>query len=87
MNLRTVWTLRRDFGAYMSKRSPYAGGRRGAIINVASLESFQGGINVPVYASAKCGAVQLTKSLSNQWAADGVNANSIAPGYIDTHMD
>lgn len=87
VNLRTVWTLCRDFGAYMRKRAPDATGRRGAIINVASLVSFQGGLNVPAYAAAKGGVAQLTKSLSNQWSAEGVNVNAIAPGYIATDMN
>ncbi|CAG9955522.1 unnamed protein product [Clonostachys rosea f. rosea IK726] len=87
VNLRTVWTLCRDFGAYMRNRAPDATGRRGAIINVASLVSFQGGLNVPAYAAAKGGVAQLTKSLSNQWAADGINVNAIAPGYIATDMN
>ncbi|KAI1842538.1 hypothetical protein JX266_011292 [Neoarthrinium moseri] len=87
VNLRTVWTLCRDFGAYMLTRSPDATGRRGAIINVASLVSFQGGLNVPAYAAAKGGIAQLTKSLSNQWSADGINVNAIAPGYIATDMN
>ena len=62
-------------------------GKRGSIINVASLQSFQGGINIPAYASSKGGVAQLTKSLSNQWATEGINVNAIAPGYINTEMN
>ena len=62
-------------------------GKRGSIINVASLQSFQGGINIPAYASAKGGVAQLTKALSNQWASEGINVNAIAPGYINTEMN
>ena len=87
MNLKTCWTLCRDFGAYFLTRAPDNTGRRGAIINVASLVSFQGGLNVPAYASGKGGIAQLTKSLSNQWASDGINVNAIAPGYILTDMN
>ncbi|KAI1820448.1 hypothetical protein F4861DRAFT_62542 [Xylaria intraflava] len=87
VNLTAVWTLNRDFGAYFLTRTPDATGRRGAIINVASLLSFQGGLNVPAYAAAKGGIAQLTKSLSNQWAASGINVNAIAPGYIATDMN
>ncbi|KAH8165940.1 hypothetical protein CIB48_g2300 [Xylaria polymorpha] len=87
VNLTALWTLNRDFGAYFLTRTPDATGRRGAIINVASLVSFQGGLNVPAYAAAKGGVAQLTKSLSNQWAADGINVNAIAPGYIATDMN
>ena len=51
---------------------------RGSIINIASLVSFQGGLNVPAYAAAKGGVAQLTKSLSNQWASEGINVNAVS---------
>lgn len=50
---------------------------RGSMINIASLVSFQGGLNVPAYAAAKGGIAQLTKALSNQWAASGINVNAV----------
>lgn len=31
--------------------------------------------------------MQLTKALSNEWAADGVQVNAIAPGYFKTRMN
>jgi len=58
--------------------------RRGKIVNIASLLSFQGGITVPAYAASKGAVGQLTKALSNEWAGKGVNVNAIAPGYIRT---
>lgn len=61
--------------------------RRGAIINVASLLTFQGGITVPAYAASKGGVGQLTKALSNEWAGKGISVNAIAPGYIATEMN
>jgi len=60
---------------------------RGKIINVASLLSFQGGINVPAYAASKGAVAQFTKTLSNEWAGKGVNVNAIAPGYMATEMN
>ena len=54
------------------------------IINIASLLSFQGGITVPAYAASKHGIVGITKALSNEWAAQRMNVNAIAPGYIAT---
>ncbi|TEA12186.1 2-dehydro-3-deoxy-D-gluconate 5-dehydrogenase [Colletotrichum sidae] len=96
VNLRTVWTLCRDVGAYMLTRAPNpatatatatATVHRGSIINVASLVSFQGGITVPAYAAAKGGIAQLTKALSNEWAGRGVNVNAVAPGYVATDMN
>lgn len=41
VNLTTVFTLCRDVGAHMLKQRANAAGRRGSIINIASLLSFQ----------------------------------------------
>ena len=60
---------------------------KGKIINVASMLSFFGGFTVPAYAASKGGVAQLTKALSNEWAAKGVNVNAIAPGYMATEMN
>lgn len=59
----------------------------GKIINIASLMSFLGGITIPAYAASKGGVGQLTKALSNDWAAKGVCVNAIAPGYMDTQLN
>uniref|UniRef100_A0A093UX33 2-dehydro-3-deoxy-D-gluconate 5-dehydrogenase n=1 Tax=Talaromyces marneffei PM1 TaxID=1077442 RepID=A0A093UX33_TALMA len=89
INLTSVFTLAREFGANLLSRdaSEFPTGRRGSVINVASLLSFQGGITVPAYAASKGGVAQLTKALSNEWVAKGINVNAIAPGYIDTDMN
>ena len=49
VNLNAVFTVCRDVGAHMLSRKPDQYGRRGSIINVGSLLTFQGGINVPAY--------------------------------------
>src|SRR5206468_3858785 len=72
------FVLARELGRRMVERG------RGKIIFVASMLSFQGGINVPGYAASKGGVAQLTKALANEWAAHGVNVNAVAPGYIAT---
>lgn len=59
----------------------------GKIINIASLMSFLGGITIPAYAASKGGVAQLTKALSNDWAAKGICVNGIAPGYMDTQLN
>ncbi|KIY53273.1 NAD(P)-binding protein [Fistulina hepatica ATCC 64428] len=81
VNLKTVWTLCQAAGQHMVPL------RRGKIINFGSLLNFQGGITVPAYAAAKGGLGQLTKALSNEWAAHNVQVNCIAPGYIATDMN
>ena len=57
----------------------------GAIINIASMLTFQGGIRVASYTASKSGIGGLTKLLANEWAAKGINVNAIAPGYIATN--
>ncbi len=77
-NLTAPFILSREFGRRMIAR----GG--GKIIFVASVLSFQGGINVPGYAAAKGGVAQIVRALANEWASKGVNVNAIAPGYVAT---
>lgn len=60
--------------------------KKGKIVNIASLLSFQGGIIVPSYAAAKSAVAGITKALANEWAALGINVNAIAPGYMATEM-
>ncbi|KAK8005566.1 hypothetical protein PG990_011603 [Apiospora arundinis] len=88
VNLNSVFTLCRDVGAHMLKLEPSpTTGRRGSIINFASLLTFQGGLNVPAYAASKGAVGQLTKSMANGWTDKGVTVNCIAPGYIETEMN
>ncbi|RDA94960.1 hypothetical protein CP533_0123 [Ophiocordyceps camponoti-saundersi (nom. inval.)] len=88
VNLNAVFALCRDVGAHMLSLAPSeTTGRRGSIVNFASLLTFQGGLNVPAYAASKGGVAQLTKSFANEWTARGVNVNAVAPGYIDTEMN
>jgi 2-deoxy-D-gluconate 3-dehydrogenase len=78
VNLSAVFRLSQLAGRHMIERGS------GKIINIASLLSFQGGVNVPAYAASKGGVAQLTKALANEWASKGVNVNAIAPGYMRT---
>lgn len=78
VNLDAPFILSRELGKEMIQR------KSGKIIFVASLLSFQGGINVPGYTASKSAIAGLIKALSNEWASQGVNVNGIAPGYIAT---
>ena len=62
-----------------------AGTLPAAVVNIASMLSFQGGIRVASYTAAKHGVAGVTKILANEWAAMGINVNAIAPGYIATN--
>ncbi|KAK5999011.1 2-dehydro-3-deoxy-D-gluconate 5-dehydrogenase [Cladobotryum mycophilum] len=88
VNLNAVFTLCRDVGRHMLALEPSpVTGRRGSVINFASLLTFQGGLTVPAYAASKGAVGQLTKSFANEWTAKGITVNAIAPGYIETDMN
>jgi 2-deoxy-D-gluconate 3-dehydrogenase len=78
VNLNSVFLLSRLFGGPMCER------RSGKVINIASMLSFQGGINVTSYTVSKHAVAGLTRALANEWAPHGVNVNAVAPGYVAT---
>jgi 2-deoxy-D-gluconate 3-dehydrogenase len=78
LNLTAVFRLAQETGRRMIER------RSGKIINIASLLSFSGGLNVIAYTASKSGVAGLTRGLANEWARHGVNVNAIAPGYFHT---
>ncbi len=80
VNLKAVFFTCQAFAKAAMKAE-----RRGRIVNIASLLSFQGGIRVPSYTASKHGVAGLTKLLANEWASQGINVNAIAPGYIATN--
>jgi 2-deoxy-D-gluconate 3-dehydrogenase len=79
VNLKSAFFLTQAVGRRM------LAARRGKIINIASLLSFQGGIRVASYTASKSGIAGLTRLLANEWAGKGVNVNAIAPGYFATN--
>jgi 3-oxoacyl-[acyl-carrier protein] reductase len=60
--------------------------RWGRIINLSSIAAQTGGIIGPHYAASKAGILGLTRSYGAQLAKDGITANAIAPGLIETDM-
>ena len=62
VNLSSVFRLSQAAGRKMIEQGA------GKIVNIASLLSFQGGINVPAYTASKSGVAGLTKAFANEWA-------------------
>jgi len=81
VNLKALFFTTQAF----AKAALDEGNTPAAVVNIASLLSFQGGIRVPSYTASKHGVAGLTKILANEWAAKGINVNAIAPGYIATN--
>lgn len=62
-------------------------GRRGRIVNVASVAGQMGGVAIGAhYAASKAGLIGMSKSLARALAADGVTVNCVAPGTIETDL-
>jgi NAD(P)-dependent dehydrogenase (short-subunit alcohol dehydrogenase family) len=59
---------------------------RGAIITLASQLAIAGGKGNSAYIAAKGAIISLTRTMSVDFAADGIRVNAIAPGAIDTPM-
>ena len=80
VNFNAVFFLCQAAGRYFVPQG------RGKIINIASLMSYQGGVQIAPYVASKHGVAGITRALATDWAPHGVNVNAIAPGYIDTDM-
>ena len=59
-------------------------GRKGAIVNIASLAAMVPYETSVVYAAAKAGVVSMTQTLSWEYGKHGIRVNCIAPGHIRT---
>lgn len=77
-------------GAYTAIRLTLPGMRaagRGRIITVASVGGMRYiGYDYPAYAASKAGLIELTKAVGSAYAGEGIRANAIAPGFIETPL-
>ena len=59
----------------------------GAIINLASIMGFSGGIYPnPAYQASKGAVVNLTRALALEFAADNIRVNAVAPTWVRTRL-
>jgi NAD(P)-dependent dehydrogenase (short-subunit alcohol dehydrogenase family) len=81
LNLTATFLCSRTAVPYMKRR----GG--GAIVNLASIMAFSGGIFPNAsYQASKGGVVNLTRALALEWAADNIRVNAVAPTFVRTDL-
>jgi len=87
INLVGNFIVAQAAGRVMKDQSPDRKGLRGAIVNIASLNSFISLSEVLAYACSKSGVMGLTRGLANEWAQYGIRVNGIAPGVFPTDLN
>lgn len=57
-----------------------------SIVGIASIEGLVGNGAIPSYCASKAGLLGLTRSIADQLGPEGIRANAICPGFIETPM-
>lgn len=79
LNVRAVWLLAQAARASLARR-------HGSIIAIASMSGHLPHPGYGAYAPAKAALVMLCRQLAQEWAAEGIRVNSVAPGMIRTPL-
>jgi NAD(P)-dependent dehydrogenase (short-subunit alcohol dehydrogenase family) len=86
VNLKGTFLVCKHAVAQMLRQPRRADGERGAIVNLASIEGLEGTAGGSAYNASKGGVVLLTRNLAIDYGRQGVRANAICPGFIETPM-
>jgi NAD(P)-dependent dehydrogenase (short-subunit alcohol dehydrogenase family) len=75
-------------GAFLTTQLalPHVIERRGAIVNVASINGVLAGPGWTSYCVSKAGLIMLAKCVANDYGRKGVRANAVCPGWVRTPM-
>jgi NAD(P)-dependent dehydrogenase (short-subunit alcohol dehydrogenase family) len=81
VNVTAAFRLTQAFAAHVRGRN--AGG---AIVNVSSINGLVSERGFADYNTSKGALLALTRSAAVDLAADGIRANAVCPGYVETEM-
>jgi NAD(P)-dependent dehydrogenase (short-subunit alcohol dehydrogenase family) len=86
VNVRGAFLTAREAARAMKTNGAAEAGR-GRIVLIASIGAQQQLPGLSGYCASKAAVVSLGKSLAREWARDGINVNSVCPGYLETEMN
>ena len=87
VNLTGSFIVAQAAGRVMKDQPPDNRGQRGAIVFIASLNSYISLTEVLAYACSKSGVLGLVRGLANEWGPLGIRVNAIAPGIFPTDLN
>ena len=58
----------------------------GAIVNISSVGGVSPEDHLGIYSVSKAALISLTRVMAKEWGKDGIRANAICPGLIQTHF-
>lgn len=79
VNLKGAWNAAKACIPHILKQG-------GSIVNVSSVQALASQQNVLAYTASKHGLIGLTRSMAMDFAKDGIRANAVCPGTVDTPM-
>ncbi|WP_237214905.1 SDR family NAD(P)-dependent oxidoreductase, partial [Falsiroseomonas oryziterrae] len=81
LNIRAAFTVAQAVAQGMA-----AAGKRGAIVNLSSVNGHVAGANRSVYTATKHAVEGMTKALAFELGPIGIRVNAIAPGFVETPL-
>jgi len=87
VNLKSMFLIHKAALPVMAGQGPGPAGQRGAIVNISSVSGIRyTGVPYISYATTKGAIVPFTRSVALEYAGQGIRANTILPGLMNTPM-